>query len=260
MAWSARKPGPYYIKWWNKVSYINEALKKAQRDRDAKRIKHFGRMRYTGKDKADKQKKLFGCIILSLLVLGLGFMAYLWLYTPHDQSLGYLENESIESGLQDPKNVTNKRGLQNKPTFEKLNVSTPVSEGITPNTTRLYDRAKDLYQRGRFQDAEKLYKDVLRLDPEFLDALNNLGVVYIRIRNFNEAKECFEKAIQLEPDSVEPYYNLACLHSIKGEVKEGLIQLSRAINLNPSVKDWAEEDPDLLNLRGVPDFKDVIKD
>jgi superkiller protein 3 len=135
-----------------------------------------------------------------------------------------------------------------------------MSERVVPNTARLYDRAMDLYRKGRLQDAEKLYKDLLRLDPTFSDALNDLGVIYIQQKNFAEAKECFEKAIQLQPNTVEPYYNLACLHSIKGELQEGLMQLNQAIALNPAVKDWVENDPDMVNLKGVPDFKDILKD
>jgi tetratricopeptide (TPR) repeat protein len=241
------------------VSYINEALKKAQRDKEARRIRHMG-IRKNVQKEDNALKKIMGCILLSALVIGLGFMVYLWFDTTHDKQSPQKENALSENNPENTTHIAGQSDLLNKPVRKKVHQTTPKLDRIAPNTARLYDRAMDLFQKGRLQEAERLYKNVLRLDPTFSNALNDLGVIYIQKKNFSEAKECFEKAIQLQPNAVEPYYNLACLHSIKGELQEGLTQLSRAIALNPAVKEWMENDTDLVNLRGVPDFKDIIKD
>ncbi|MBN1849646.1 MAG: tetratricopeptide repeat protein [Deltaproteobacteria bacterium] len=243
------------------MSYINEALKKAQRDRDSRRIRYLRSTKPAWQDKVGIPNKIIWGSLLLLIFLGLGFVTYLWFDGPFEESPKSMENKALQDGIPTSGKTIHPEGVQTGLKGQKVEeISTLSKMGVSPNMVRLYSRAKDLYKGGRLLDSEKVYKDVLRLAPEFPDALNDLGVLYIRTRNFDGAKECFEKVIQIEPDLVEPYYNLACLHSVKGEVKEGLEQLSQAVRLNPSVKAWAEEDPDLLNLRGVPDFKDVIKD
>ena len=91
-----------------------------------------------------------------------------------------------------------------------------------------------------------------------MDALNNLGVIYIRDKDYLAAQRSFEKAIRLKPGHVDPHYNLACLHAIKGEVKQSLAHLKKAVSLDHSARDWARRDTDLTNLRGVSEFEEII--
>jgi tetratricopeptide (TPR) repeat protein len=108
------------------------------------------------------------------------------------------------------------------------------------------------------QEAIQLYERTLSLDPDYVDALNNLGVIHIHGKRYPAAQAYFEQAIQLRPDYVDSHYNLACLHALQGGVSQSLIYLKRAVSLDPSVKDWAQTDTDLKNLRGVPEFEEII--
>jgi Tfp pilus assembly protein PilF len=96
------------------------------------------------------------------------------------------------------------------------------------------------------------------LDPRYVDALNNLGVIYIRDKEYMAAQRNFEKAARLKPDYVDAHYNLACLHAIKGEATQSLAHLKRAVSLDNSARDWAQKDTDLENLRGLPEFEAII--
>ena len=88
--------------------------------------------------------------------------------------------------------------------------------------------------------------------------MNNLGVLYIRDKDYTAAQRSFEKAIQLQPGYVDSYYNLACLYAIKGEARQGLDHLKKAASLDRTAKDWARKDTDLENLRGLPEFEEII--
>jgi hypothetical protein len=57
---------------------------------------------------------------------------------------------------------------------------------------------------------------------------------------------------------VDPYYNLACLFAIKGEAKESLAHLTKAVSLEKEVREWAQRDTDLENLRGMPEFEEIV--
>jgi len=123
-----------------------------------------------------------------------------------------------------------------------------------------YERARHFHKIGRLEDARRLYKKTLMLDPGSVYALNNLGVLYMQDKYYSEAQNSFEHAIQQKPDYVDPYYNLACLHALKGETIRSLAQLKKAISLDTSVREWARKDRDLQNLKGVPGFEEVIGD
>jgi len=108
------------------------------------------------------------------------------------------------------------------------------------------------------EDAKGFYKKALMLDSNSVKALNDLGVVCMQGRDYAEAQESFEHAIQREPDYVDAYYNLACLYALKGEKIRGLTNLKKAISLDSSVREWARKDRDLRNLKGQPEFQELI--
>ena len=71
-------------------------------------------------------------------------------------------------------------------------------------------------------------------------------------------EEYFEKAIRLKPDYVDPYYNLACVSAAAGRLQQSLRYLQKAVSMDPGVKAWAQEDPDLNPLRGLPRFQEIV--
>ncbi len=107
-------------------------------------------------------------------------------------------------------------------------------------------------------DAALWYEKVLSMDPGHVEALNNRGVLHLHEKSYSAARKCFEKAIRLKPDYVDPYYNLACVCAVQGEVQQGLRYLEKAISMDPDVKKWAREDPDLEGLRGDPRFREIV--
>ena len=71
MALQAQEREPYFIRWQGKMSYINEALKKAQRDKDAGYSGYMHSIKKSGgKNSLFDKKFIFSItIILSLTVL-----------------------------------------------------------------------------------------------------------------------------------------------------------------------------------------------
>jgi tetratricopeptide (TPR) repeat protein len=122
----------------------------------------------------------------------------------------------------------------------------------------LYDKASNLFKLGRFQEAKKLYEAVVGLDPGYVDALNNLGIIYIRDGNFDAAKENLEKAVRLNPTHVESYYNMACLYAIKGQIDQGFEYLKKAVSLDNNVREWARNDSDLQGLKALDEFNQLL--
>jgi len=71
---------------------------------------------------------------------------------------------------------------------------------------------------------------------------------------YAEAKEQLLAAIERFPDSAGLIYNLACAESRLGEHDAALSHLVRAIELEPSLAELAQSDPDLEAIREAPGF------
>ena len=61
-----------------------------------------------------------------------------------------------------------------------------------------------------------------------------------------------ERALEQRPNHPGTLYNLACAESLAGRTGPALEHLRRAVELRPELAKWAEEDEDLVPLRGHP--------
>jgi protein O-GlcNAc transferase len=60
-----------------------------------------------------------------------------------------------------------------------------------------FGEASALHQLGKFAEAERLYGDVLRQQPNHLDALIRLGVIAAQTGRAERAVELFRRALKL---------------------------------------------------------------
>lgn len=95
--------------------------------------------------------------------------------------------------------------------------------------------AARLHQAGQLDLAVARYQQVIRTNPHFADAHNNLGVALVLLRRIDEAKACFERAIRLRPDYADAHNNLANLFAGAGRPDDALPHFQRACALNPNL-------------------------
>jgi Flp pilus assembly protein TadD len=70
----------------------------------------------------------------------------------------------------------------------------------------------------------------VNLRPDYPDALNNLGVLFVREQRYSEAKQRFETSIRVAPNFDQAYLNLARLYVLlkdKEKAREVLLALLR---------------------------------
>ena len=70
----------------------------------------------------------------------------------------------------------------------------------------LFNSAIDHHARGQLQQAETLYKKILKKQPDHPDVLHLIGLVEYQLGKFESAIKFIEKAINVNPD-VPDYYN-----------------------------------------------------
>lgn len=238
MALSALTPVPCYTKCLNHkgvMSSINDALRKAQQEKDLQALRYGGILARSREGKTFLGTRLVwrSCFMVVLIFLAIAGLSWL--------DFG---EERIPERQEAPAPPLLPRPRQGP---------SPV------DAPSLYDRAREHHRLGHVQDAKRLYLELLKQDPGHVEALNNLGVIYMETGDLSSARGAFEKAIRLRPGFVEPFYNLACLHAARGEINNSLSYLKRAISLNPEAREWARMDRDLEGLRGLREFEKTIK-
>lgn len=92
----------------------------------------------------------------------------------------------------------------------------------------IYDRM------GRDTEAERLYKDALRINPRFAIAYNNLAwMAATRGINLDEALAWARQAVALAPDVPQFLDTLGWVHRARGEMNEAIAAFDRATRLKP---------------------------
>ena len=90
-----------------------------------------------------------------------------------------------------------------------------------------------LYQEGRFVEAEIVLNQLVKVDPENLDALELIGLVKHGQKQYEEAAEYFQNVIDKDPERSESHNNISLCFSCLGKVEESIEHAKRAIEIDP---------------------------
>src|SRR5215470_3729661 len=77
-------------------------------------------------------------------------------------------------------------------------------QSANPAAVEIYNQAIEAENAKAFDEAEKLYKRALDLDPNFCDAMDNLGQVYRAKGDDASAIPLYEKSARLAPTNPVP--------------------------------------------------------
>lgn len=115
---------------------------------------------------------------------------------------------------------------------------------LNPTVAPLLDEALELHEQGAFEEAEKLYKNVLLLDPKNFTSIHCLGVIESQRGHFQAALTLISQALALNPRSAMAHLNKGIALGRLNRYPEALLhyQLSLALNKN---------NPDALVNRGI---------
>lgn len=93
-------------------------------------------------------------------------------------------------------------------------------------------------------ECERLFKMVLKDQPEHVAALNLLAVVLMNMEKFAEAREFISRAIRQNSKSDVSFYNYGVILKRLNKPKEALVQFNNSLSLNARV-------PETWNNRGT---------
>jgi Flp pilus assembly protein TadD len=96
-------------------------------------------------------------------------------------------------------------------------------------TLKEFDKGVQADHKGKADEAIEHYEKALSYSPNYYPAHNNLGSVYLTMKNFDAAQREFEEALKANQNDVEAYFNLANVllstqryPAAEREIEEGL--------------------------------------
>jgi Flp pilus assembly protein TadD len=110
----------------------------------------------------------------------------------------------------------------------------PAPPARDPEADRHQQAGCRLIREGKLAEAERAFREAIRLDPRHADAHGNLGVVFAHQRKLPEAETAFRLAIRLDPVNVIMYVNLATCLTQQGRPADAEEWARQATQLNPT--------------------------
>ena len=99
----------------------------------------------------------------------------------------------------------------------------------------IFKKAVDLHSRGDFQQAEKLYKKILKSHPQHPDILHLLGLTAFQTGKYKSAVESFERAIAINPGNPDFYNDCGEAWRALHDYESAIRCYEKALTLNPGL-------------------------
>jgi tetratricopeptide (TPR) repeat protein len=168
----------------------------------------------------------------------------------------------------------------------KRNSAAPAKPGVQPGTGpafQQYQSAVQLLQQSKYDKALAAFEKLLHSAPPELrercrmyistcqrqlerPALDfatpeeryDYAVSQLNVGLYEEAREQFNSVVSDHPGADYAYYGLAILECITNHPQECLVNLSRAIDLNPRNRLQARSDNDFQSMLDDPRFTELL--
>jgi len=103
-----------------------------------------------------------------------------------------------------------------------------------PGVREAFESAMRTHQAGNVQEAARLYREILAVEPQHADARHLLGVISHQQGEHQAAIEAILDAIARNPDFHGYHHNLGCIYLDLGRYNEAVASLRRALQLDAS--------------------------
>ncbi len=103
------------------------------------------------------------------------------------------------------------------------------------NSLDYYQQGQTFYQLKRYTDALNSYGQALKINPDYLEALQGKADTLLALKRYSEALNTYEKAIQINPDSAwQAWLGRGQALDKLGKNQEALESFDRVLSFNPA--------------------------
>ncbi len=100
------------------------------------------------------------------------------------------------------------------------------------------------FDKGNFEGAREAYLRVLKIEPNNLAALVNLGAAEYRLGHYDDSERLLRRALQIKADNATAWLNLGILYVDRNDPMRALAAMAQAVV-------YAPKDPVARNYLGV---------
>jgi tetratricopeptide (TPR) repeat protein len=83
--------------------------------------------------------------------------------------------------------------------------------------------------------AQRYYQKAIKLDPNYSEAVNNLGTIFYANKNYGRALRQYRKALKMTPNVASVYSNLGTAYFARKNYQEAMEAYQEALKLDPDV-------------------------
>ena len=109
-------------------------------------------------------------------------------------------------------------------------------EPVKGDANRQYRVARHFQKLNRHEIAVEEFLKALKIDPEFYNAYNALGVSYDNLKQHDSAIDAYRAALKINPNLDYVYNNIGYSHLLKGDLEAAAIAFEKAVAMNASNK------------------------
>jgi tetratricopeptide (TPR) repeat protein len=143
--------------------------------------------------------------------------------------------------------------VSDRPASPALNITVPPpaegsvrkgARGIPVGAGNLVRQAQRAFSSGKYEEAEKLYQELVRQDANNVTSLADLASTQLELGRVADAEVNVRRALELDPDYDFSLYILGRILYQQGKIDDALTHLSRSAQLAP-------DNADNQNLLGI---------
>ena len=100
------------------------------------------------------------------------------------------------------------------------------------NMNKSIQSALEHYQSGNLRQAEDICLEILKTQPDNVNILNLLGMIYYSLQEHGSAVQYLTKALRNSPANVNILYNLGNVYKDLKKADEAIIHYQKAVEMN----------------------------
>jgi len=100
-----------------------------------------------------------------------------------------------------------------------------------------FQTALQYYNEGKLDEALFICRDILRVQPDYLEAVHLLAMLYYRRRDYDRAVSSMETILNHAPDDYYAYFLLGNIFQEQGNLEKAATFFEKSVALNPSFAD-----------------------
>jgi len=117
----------------------------------------------------------------------------------------------------------------------KPGVVNAANAGVPKAALDHYENASKLAQEKDYRGAIKELKLAVSQYPQFVNAQNQIGVLYLRLNELDNAESAFKAALKIDPEAFEPLLNRGVALYRLGKFKDAETSLRASLKVKPDI-------------------------